>query len=103
MRKKRLLFEMLYAKRRRLYKSPNPNMPPKILVGDDFELEADTLLNGNIHTNDYKKRLSTVNDTSSDHKVMLKSRLMKQRGFSGNKKDFGLKGKKIDAANDRTK
>lgn len=68
---------MLYAKRRRLFKSPNPNEPPKILVGNDLELDADTLLNGHIHANDYKKRQTDINNMSEDQRVTLKSKLLK--------------------------
>jgi hypothetical protein len=55
--RQRQLFDYLGRNRRIILKSPNPNDAKKVLLaGCNIQLEADTLLNGQIHTNEYKKR-----------------------------------------------
>lgn len=98
-----MLFEMLYAQRRRLFKSPNPNDRTKILVGTGQELEADVLLNGSINASTFKKRDSDLGITFDDEKMMLKNQLMRQRCYSDTKKEFLLQGNFIDGSNDKVK
>lgn len=67
-KRKQLLFEMLYAQRRKLFKSPNQNDRTKILIGNGVEIEADVLLNGNIHMSAHKKRESDLGISLEDEK-----------------------------------
>jgi hypothetical protein len=47
----------MYKKQRRtILKSPNPNEQKRIIVDDQFEMEADVLLNGNIFSYGYKHK-----------------------------------------------
>jgi len=77
MRRKQVLYSMLNAQKRKIYKSPNPNDSKKILIGDDVELEADTLLNGMIFSHEYKKSPSDVRFTAEEHRIMLQTQIMK--------------------------
>jgi len=66
------LYDYLQTQRRIIVKSPNPNDAKKIRIGDTIELEADTLLNGRIFTDSYKKK-AVKGGVSPQEKKALKS------------------------------
>jgi len=54
MERKSLAYDRWIKQRRVIIKSPNPNDGQRIQIGDKILLEADTLLNGRILTDQYK-------------------------------------------------
>jgi hypothetical protein len=88
-----------------IVKSPNPNDAKVIKIGKYVEQEADILLNGKIHTDQYKLKPGTEVLNDKERKALAQTEIWRQRELNtrSGQKSFSLQGRHIDAEKEEVK